>query len=264
MRYLLFFVLLVFVGCNPIPKKDKHPDVPQLIELLKDESKFRKVTDMTGLSSLVFLNDDRILLKPDNSNSPLKIIDVNKNILFEKIYNWEQPFYIDKQGNLYFNGKKFFYPDYGKQEDFKTMVIADSLHKKSEELKDLNDSLQMDALKKYEVEMLKPYGLKPCPYTIVNTERCDVFRVINQTLVVRQADLFKSELDITKTEIPKFDDDVLIGWRNGKLPNPDYLAYYELKKQRFKCDDMTVPKTVSLKGKQYFFAPSLGLYQILF
>jgi hypothetical protein len=264
MKYLLFFVLLTCIGCNPIPKKDKYPDVPQLIDLLKDESKFRKVTDMTGLSSLVFLNDNRILLKPDNSNSPIKVMDVDKNIVFEKIYDWSQPFYIDKQGNLYFNRKKFFYPDYKKQEDFRTVVIADSLSKKSEELKDLNDSLRMKALAAYELEILKPYGLKPCPYTIVNTARCDVFTVIDQTLVVRQTDLFKSELDIPKTEIPKFDDDVLIGWRNGKLPSPDYLAYYELKKQRFKCDDMIMPKTVTLKGRQYFFAPGLGLYQILF
>lgn len=264
MRYLPFFIILVFLGCNPIPKKDKHPDVPQLIELLKDESKFRKVTDMTGLSSLVFFNDDRILLKPNNSNSPVKIIDVNKNIVFEKIYDWEQPFYIDKQGNLYLNGKKFFYPDYKKQENFKTVVITDSLRRKSEELRELNDSLQMKVLNRYELEMLQPYGLKPCPYTIVNTERCDVFKVINQTLVVRQTDLFKSELDIPKTEIPKFDDDVLIGWRNGKLPSPDYLAYYELKKQRFKCDDMIMPKIITLKDKPYLFASGLGLYQILF
>ncbi|WP_343558883.1 hypothetical protein [Sphingobacterium sp.] len=264
MRYLLFFVMLTFLGCNPIPKKDKHPDIPQLVELLKDESKFNKVTDMTGLSSLVFLNDDRILLKPDNSNSPIKIMDVDKNILFEKNYDWKRPFYIDKQGNLYFNGKKFFYPDYKKQEEFKTVVIADSLQKKSEELKGLNDSLQMKALAEYEFELLKPYGLNPCPYTIVNTERCDVFMVINQTLVVRQTDLFKSELDIPKTEIPKFDEDVLVGWRNGKLPSPDYLSYYELKKQRFKCDDIILPKTLTLKGKLYLFASGLGLYQILF
>ena len=189
---------------------------------------------------------------------------VDKNIVFEKVYNWNQPFYIDKQGNLYFNGKKFFYPDYKKQEDFRTVVIADSLSQKSEELEELNDSLRMKALATYELEILKPYGLKPCPYTIVNTAHCDVFTVIGQTLVVRQTDLFKSELDIPKTEIPKFDDDVLIGWRNGKLPSPDYLAYYELKKQRFKCDDMIMPKTVTLKGRQYFFAPGLGLYQILF
>ena len=264
MRYLFLFALLLVLGCNPIPKKDKHPEVPQLTDLLKDDSKFRKVTDMAGLSKLIFLNNDRILLKPDNSNSPVKIIDVDKNIVFEKVYDWKLPFYIDKEGNLYLNGKKFFYPDYKIQEDFKTVVIADSLSKKSEELKDLNDSLKMLALEKYELEILKPYGLKPCPYTIVNTERCNVFKIINQTLVVRQIELFKSELNVPKTTIPKFDDDVLIGWRNGKLPSPDYLAYYELKKQRFKCDDMVNPTTVTLKGKPYLFAPSLGLYQILF
>ncbi|RZL61596.1 MAG: hypothetical protein EOO93_13020 [Pedobacter sp.] len=264
MRYLILFALLVVLGCNPIPKKDAHPDVPQLEDLLKDNSKFRKVTDMEGLSNVVFLNDDRILLKPDNSKSPVKIIDADKNILFEKVYDWELPFYIDKQSNLYLNGKKYFYTDYKKEEDFKTVVIADSLSKKFEELNNLSDSLRRKAVDKYEVELLRPYGLKPCPYTIVNTERCDVFKVINQTLVVREAELFKIEFDMPKTKIPKFDDDVLIGWRNGKLPSPDYLAYYELKKQKFKCDEMVNPTTVKLKGKPYLFAPGLGLYQILF
>lgn len=261
-----FFLINVSMlgACNPFPKKDKHPDIPQLTELLKDDKKFRMVSDMKDLSSINILDDERILLKPNNSQLPVRIIDLNKNILFEKVYDWKMPFYIDKQGNLYLNGKKFFYPDYKKQEDFKTVVIEDSLSKKSEELKDLNDSLHKKALDKYEVEILKPYGLKPCPYTIVNTKNCNVFKIINQTLVVRQTELFYSELSVAKFAVNKFDDDVLIGWRNGKLPSPDYLAYYELNEQKFKCDNMTHPTTVKLRGKLYLFAPGLGLYQVLF
>ena len=264
MRYLNFILFLLILGCNPIPKKDKHPNAPLLTELLKDSLKFRKVVDMENVGELVFLNDDRILIKPDNSNQPFQIIDVNKLVLFQAVYDWNLPFYVDKQGNLYFNRKKFFYPDYKKQEDFKTVVFADSLSKKSEELKDLNDSLRLKALDKYEVELLRPYGLKPCGYTIVNTTSCNVFTIKNETLIVRQTELFKSELHKPKFDISKFDDDVLTGWKNGRLPSPDYLAYYELNKQKFKCDDMTLPRTVTLKDKTYLYAPSLGLYQVLF
>jgi len=264
MRYLNFIVLLFVLGCNPIPKKDAHPEVALLTELLKDSSKFRQVTDMNNISELVFLNDDRILVKPDNSNLPMKIIDINNKVVFEQVYDWKLPFYIDKQGNLYFNRKKFSYPDYKKQEDFKTVVFADSLSKKSEELKHLNDSLRLKAVDKYEIEIIKPYGLEPCEYTIVNTERCDVFEIRNATLIVRQTELFKSEIQKPKSEISKFDDDVLIGWKNGRLPSPDYLAYYELNKQKFKCDDMTLPKTLTLKNKTYLYAASLGLYEVLF
>jgi len=264
MRYLNFIVLLFVLGCNPIPKKDAHPEVALLTELLKDSSKFRQVTDMNNISELVFLNDDRILVKPDNSNLPMKIIDINNKVVFEQVYDWKLPFYIDKQGNLYFNRKKFSYPDYKKQEDFKTVVFADSLSKKSEELKHLNDSLRLKAVDKYEIEIIKPYGLEPCEYTTVNTERCDVFEIRNATLIVRQTELFKSEIQKPKLEISKFDDDVLIGWKNGRLPSPDYLAYYELNKQKFKCDDMTLPKTLTLKNKTYLYAPSLGLYEVLF
>lgn len=264
MRYTLLFALLVVLGCNPIPKKDKHPDVPKLTDLLKDESKFRKVTDMIDLNEIIILSDDRVLLKQKGSLLSFSIIDVNKKVIFEHFYDARLPFYVDMQGNLYFDKKKFFYPDYKKEVDFKTVVIADSLSKKSEELKDLSDSLHKKALDKYEVEILKPYGLKPCPYTIVNTQNCNVFKIINQTLVVRQTELFHSELSVPKFAVSKVDDDVLIGWRNGKLPSPDYLAYYELNKQKFKCDDMVNPTTVTLNGKLYLFAPGLGLYQILF
>lgn len=264
MKYLSFIAFLFIFGCNPIPKKDAHPEVPLLTDLLKDESKFRKVSDMKDVSELVFLNDDRILVKPNNSNLPFKIIDVDRNVIFQDVYDWKLPFYVDKQNNLYFNRKKFFYPDYKKQEDFKTIVFADSLSKKYEELKDLNDSLRLKAVDQYEVDLLKPYRLKPCEYVIVNTERCNVFEIRNDALIVRQTELFKSEFSKTKKEIPKFDDDVLTGWNNGRLPNPVYLAYYELNKQKFKCNDMTNPTTVILKGKTYLYASSLGLYQLLF
>ena len=264
MKYLIFIFILFVLGCNPIPKKDAHPEVPLLTELLKDTSKFGKVADKKDVSELIFLNDDGLLVMPNNSNLPFKIIDVDKKIIFQHVYDWNLPFYVDKQGNLYFNGKKFFYPDYQKEHDFKTVVLADSLSKKSEELKDLNDSLRLKAVDKYEVDLLKSYHLKPCEYTVVNTERCDVFEIRNNALIVRQTELFKSDFSKTKREISKFDDDVLVGWQNGKLHSPNYLAYYELNKQKFKCDDMTLPSTVVLNKRIYLYAPSLGLYQVLF
>lgn len=263
MKYIIIIFVIFIFGCNPIPKKDAHPYVPFLTELLKDGSKFRKVTDMKDVGELIILDDYRILVKPDNSNLPFKIIEINNNIIFKDVYDWKLPFYVDKQGNLYFNRKKFFYPDYKKQEDFKTVVFADSLSKKSDDLKDLNDSLRLKLHYKYEVDLLKPYGLQPCEYTMAHTTNCNVFTVRNGALIVRQTELFKTELFKPEFEISKFDDDVLIGWKNGKLPSPDYLAYYVLGKHKFKCDDMTYPRTVEIAGKQYLHIASQGLYQIL-
>mgnify|MGYP003574948089 CR=1 FL=1 len=264
MRYCYFILAIIILGCNPIPKKDAHPDVALLTDLLKDNSKFKKIIDMKDVSELIFLNDDRILIKPNNSNKPFKITDENGKVVFEEKYDWKLPFYVAKNGDLYFNKKKFFHPDYKRQEEFKTVVFADSLSKKAEELKDLNDSVALKELKNYEIALLKPYGLKPCPYTIVNTANCNVFKIINETLVVRDKELFHSELSVPKFAIDKFDDDVLIKWQNGRLPNPVYLAYYKLNEQKFKCDDMTLPTTVTLNSKTYLYAPSLGLYQVLF
>ncbi|MFC4211836.1 hypothetical protein ACFOWA_11620 [Pedobacter lithocola] len=264
MKYISLIVVILLFGCNPFPKKDAHPEVPLLADLLKDETKFKKVFDGKDFGEVVFLNDDRILIKPNNSNLPFKIFDVDNKVIFKAVYNWNMPFYIDEKGNLYFNQQKFFYPDYKKQENFKTVVVADSLSKKAEQVKGLNDSLGLQAIKKYEIELLKPYNLVPCENSIVITVGCSVFKIKNNTLIVMQTDLFKSEQNKPQFEIPKFDDDVLTGWNNGRLPSPAYLAYYELNKQKFKCDDMTNPKTITLKSNTYFYASSLGLYKVLF
>ncbi|MFD2287097.1 hypothetical protein GJU39_10640 [Pedobacter petrophilus] len=257
------FCTVALSACNPFPKDDSHPELPLLEDLIKDKSKFKKVVGMGNLSEIIFLKDDRILLKPDNSNLPFKISSLKNELILEEIYDWNVPFYIDKQGDLFFNRQKYHYPDYKKHEDFKTIVVQDSLNQKSEEVQNLNDSVGLKALKDYEVELLKPFDLTPCEYIIVNTERCDVFEVRNNALIVRQDEHFKIDFLKPKTDITKFDDDVLIAWHNGKLPNPVYLAYYQINNMKFKCDNMTYPKTIVIGGKMHIYVNSFGLYEIL-
>lgn len=263
MRYLIFVCFICLLGCNPFPKKDAHPEVPLLNNLLKDKTKFKKIVGMDGLSEILVLKSDRLLLTPNNSNLTFKIIDVNNKLVIEKKFDWKLPFYVDRAGNLYFDRAKYYFPDYNKSEPFKTVVVQDSLDKKSEDLQNLTDSLRWKAVDKYEISLLKQYGLQKCENSIANTAGCDVFKIINNTLVVRQTELFKNEFEKTKTSVPKFDKDILIGWKNGKLPSPDYLAYYQFGDLKFKCDDMTHPTTVEIAGKKYLHLPSDGLYQIL-
>ncbi|TDG36444.1 hypothetical protein EZJ43_07960 [Pedobacter changchengzhani] len=262
LTFILLCTFFIF-GCNPFPRTDAHPEVPLLEDLLKDKSKFKKIVGMENLTEIIFLKDDRILLKPDNSNLPFKIINPENNVILADKYDWNLPFYIDKQGELYFNRKKYFYPDYKKQEGFKNIVVQDSLSKISEENNDLNDSIGLKIWQDYEVKLLKPYGLVPCGNTIVNTDQCDFFEVRNNTLVVRQDERFKIDFVKQKNDIPKFDDNVLIAWHNGKMPNPIYLAYYQINTIKFKCDDMTYPQTVVIADKTYLYSASVGLYQIL-
>jgi hypothetical protein len=255
-------VLFLF-GCNPFPKKDNHPEVPELSELLKDQSKFKKVYDTKDLSGIIFLRDGRILLKPNNSNLTFKITDVEKGVVIEDKFDWKLPFYIDEKGDLYFNREKYFYPDYRQKQEFQTVVFQDSINRKLEDLKNLSDSVRFKAVDEYERKLLKPYGLTPCENVVVNTERCDVFGIKNGALIVRQTELFKVDFMQSAKDIPKFDDDVLIAWHNGKLPNPVYLAYYQLQDLKFKCDDMVLPKTIQIAHKNYFYTLQFGLYQIL-
>lgn len=257
----LVFLMATLLACNPFPKKDTHPEVPFLADLVKDTTKFIKVLGMEQLSEVTFLKDDRILLRPDNSKLPFKIIDIHGTVIIEKIFDWKLPFYLDKEGNLYFNKEKYDYPDYKKHDYFKTVVFKDSIDKKSEALgSQFADSIKFKMLDDYEIKLLEPYGLKPCEYQVVHRERCNVFEVKNNVLLVRQDDLNKNDFAKLPAVPETFDDDILVRWQNGRIASPVYLEYYQVAKYKFKCEDMTQPKMIKLKGQNYLFSYSLGLF----
>jgi hypothetical protein len=259
----LVFFIVALVACNPFPKKDTHPELPFLADLVKDTTKFIKVVSMEQVAEVTFLKDDRILLRPDNSHLPFKIIDINGTVIIEQLFDWKLPFYLDKQGNLYFNREKYDYPDYTKHDHFKTVVFKDSIDKKSTTLdSQFADSIKFKMLDAYEIELLAPYGLKPCEYQVVHRERCDVFEIRNNTLIVRQDDLRKNDFAKVPVAPEKFDEDVLIRWQNGRIAYPVYLAYYQVGKYKFKCEDMTLPTMIKLKGQNYLFSYDLGVFLV--
>ena len=259
----LLFLIVLLAGCNPFPKKDTHPELPYLIDLLKDSTKFKQIIGKDQFSELAFLKDDRILLKSGDSELPFKIIDIPGKVIIEQRFDWKMPFYLDQEGNLYFNKEKYQYPDYKKHAAFKTVVFKDSIDKKSEELGDqFADSVKFKMLDDYEIKLLQPYGLKPCEYQIVNTERCDVFEIRNNALLVRQEDRYKNDFAKLPAAAARFDEDVLIRWQNGRMVSPVYLAYYQVSQHKFKCDDMTLPQTIQLKGQNYLISNATGLFLI--
>lgn len=262
MKYIAFLFVLLFFACNPFPKKDKHPEVSLLADLLKDTAKFKKVIGAEQFKDIAFLKNDRIILIPNQSNLPFKIIDANNNVILEKVFDWKLPFYIDIEGNLYFNMQKYFLPDYKKYEPFKTVVIQDSLEQKSSALKKMDDSLSAKAIEAYKINLLARYGLEPCENIPLQSGKCDVFEIKKGALIVRQPELFKNDFTKQTKDIGKFDDDVLIKWNNGKLPNPVYLSYYQMDGQKFKCDSMIFPKMITLGGKKFLFSSNIGLYQL--
>lgn len=258
----LVFIMGTLLACNPFPKKDTHPEVPFLADLVKDTTKFTKVLGLEHLSEIAFLKDDRILLKPDDSHLPFKIIDIHGTVIIEKIFDWKLPFHLDQQGNLYFNREKYDYPDYKRHAYFTTVVFKDSIDKKSEALDSkFADSIKFKMLDDYEIKLLKPYGLKPCGYQ-VDREKCNVFEVKNNALLVRQDDLYKNDFAKVPVVPQTFDDAILVRWQNSRIAYPVYLVYYQMGKHKFKCEDMTIPNVIKLKGQNYLFSYAFGLFLI--
>ncbi|WP_431291831.1 hypothetical protein [Pedobacter sp. P26] len=58
-KFAGLMMMLLASACNPFPKKDSHPEVPLISDLLQDQGKFKLVTDMQNLSEIIFLEDDR-------------------------------------------------------------------------------------------------------------------------------------------------------------------------------------------------------------
>lgn len=262
--YRLLFIMLFLAACNPFPKKDTHPDLPLLSELLLKKEVFTKVLDYKAVSNISFLKDDRILVLPDHSDLPLKIIDGEGAIVFQEVYNFKKPLYLDQEGNLYCNGMKYFYPDYKRMTYFETVVINDSLNNKHAEfeLKNPgNDVLNRTLNEAYEKEFLEKYHLEPCDFVLVNEERCDVFEIRDNQLVVRQAELIKNDFAKKEQQLNQFDEPVLLRWENSRMVTPEYMYYYQINGElKFKLEEVEMLKFSILKGRTYLDTP-YGLFK---
>lgn len=262
--YRLLFIMLFLAACNPFPKKDTHPDLPLLSELLLKKEVFTKVLDYKAVSNISFLKDDRILVLPDHSDLPLKIIDGEGAIVFQEVYNFKKPLYLDQEGNLYCNGMKYFYPDYKRMTYFETVVINDSLNNKHAEfeLKNPgNDVLNRTLNEAYEKEFLEKYHLEPCDFVLVNEERCDVFEIRDNQLVVRQAELIKNDFAKKEQQLDQFDEPVLLRWENSRMVTPEYMYYYQINGElKFKLEEVEMLKFSILKGRTYLDTP-YGLFK---
>lgn len=262
--YRLLFIMLFLAACNPFPKKDTHPDLPLLSELLLKKEVFTKVLDYKAVSNISFLKDDRILVLPDHSDLPLKIIDGEGAIVFQEVYNFKKPLYLDQEGNLYCNGMKYFYPDYKRMTYFETVVINDSLNNKHAEfeLKNPgNDVLNRTLNEAYEKEFLEKYHLEPCDFVLVNEERCDVFEIRDNQLVVRQAELIKNDFAKKEQQLNQFDEPVLLRWENSRMVTPEYMYYYQINRElKFKLEEVEMLKFSILKGRTYLDTP-YGLFK---
>lgn len=262
--YRLLFIMLFLAACNPFPKKDTHPDLLLLSELLLKKEVFTKVLDYKAVSNISFLKDDRILVLPDHSDLPLKIIDGEGAIVFQEVYNFKKPLYLDQEGNLYCNGMKYFYPDYKRMTYFETVVINDSLNNKHAEfeLKNPgNDVLNRTLNEAYEKEFLEKYHLEPCDFVLVNEERCDVFEIRDNQLVVRQAELIKNDFAKKEQQLNQFDEPVLLRWENSRMVTPEYMYYYQINGElKFKLEEVEMLKFSILKGRTYLDTP-YGLFK---
>jgi hypothetical protein len=271
-------VFMFFIACNPIPKKDIHPELPYLKDLLKDQSKFTGMIlhPRDAPTQLYFLKSDKIVLPSISSDAPIKIVDIHNKVLFEKVYNWNMPFYIDSVGNIYCNNMKYSAPDYKTEVQCAAVYIADSTRAFSDKLDKqfvstddvakqmYNDSVSLKLYTEYEKQLLVKYGINP------NNADEIVYKIVNNQLVVwnNKGNLFVIDAYLKPTsKVEYFDESVLLEYRNsgGHFggPYPVYLNYHKLKNGiKFKEEDNPWPEIISLEGKDYIYFNKCGLFLI--
>ncbi len=277
-RAVKLIYLLLFVACNPIPKKDTHPEVPYLKDLLKDQSKFEQVKfdSDENKRDVYFLKSDKVFLSSNSSDEPFKIVDVHNKVVFEKIYNWNIPFYMDSVGNIYCNHKKYFAPEYKMEVPLMAVNIQDSTMAYSIKLnkmfpstddvlkQTINDSLSLKMYIDYEKKLQLKYGID------ANNNDNRVYKIIQNRLVVchNKTGLFFIDAYLKpSTKVDYFDESILLEYRTsgGHFggPYPVYLNYHVLKNGiKFKEEDNPWPDLISLEGKDYIYFNKCGLFLI--
>ena len=260
--------LFFFLSCNPIPKKDSHPELPYLLDLLKDKTKFTKVViDTVGLFDIEFLKSDKILLKKNDSNYPIQIIDVDGKTIFEKKIDWNIPFYIDSKGNIYCDNLKYEYPNFTHIEKLESVYIKDSianynelLYKKfstsgNQKKDEIYSKIRLKMYINYENEILKKYGIE---------EQEEVFEIRNNQLVVWSDEKFKNDFEKETNKFEFYDKSILLKYGNsgGHFGGP-YLNYYKLnEKCNFKAIDNPWPVKIKLNDQNYIYFSEAGLFKI--
>jgi hypothetical protein len=275
--FIAIVILSMNLACNPIPKKDSHPELPYLKDVLKDQSKFTEVKfiGIEKTPQLYFLKSDKIVLPASNSDAPIRILSLNNEVLFEKVYNWDKPFYMDSLGNIYCNSKQYLAPDYKVEMPFNTIHVDDSINEYRKQLEKMfpssnddakqrdNDSISTKMYVDYERKLLLRYSLDP------NSEEM-IYKIMNNQLMVcnNKGNLFVIDPYLKKTsKVDYFDESILLEYRSsgGHFggPYPVYLNYHVLKNGiKFKEEDNPWPETIELEGKEYIYFNKCGLYRI--
>ncbi len=161
--FLILTFLLFLIGCNPFPKEDSHPEVPYLKDLVKNKNILQKIDFDTIFKEYSFLKSSKILLQPHRYSDEFRIIDINKNSIFEMKIDSEIPTYFDKSGNIYCNNMKYFYPDYKKSIVCKSIDIKKIINDYQmaiEKTLPNNDSVFWVKSREYAKKIIKKNNLK--------------------------------------------------------------------------------------------------------
>ncbi|HRX16371.1 MAG TPA: hypothetical protein P5123_08660 [Spirochaetota bacterium] len=274
------FLLLFFltVACNPLPKKDKYPDVPLFEEAVSDHNIFEKISSGSNQFEIVFLKDNRIMFLPVLSKYTslqgiLKISELNgHNIRSVNIEDGE-PLYIDTEGNLHYKNTKYIYPDYKQTQAYETIIISDILRDKKRKLDELYKDDESKASKifdEYQKELSNKYQIEPCESSLNSLfagESCDLYFFHNDRLVIRQNQLYKNEFAKETKPLKEFDDPVITGYKGSGgdygVPLPVYMRYYEIGDNiKFKEKDYPYPVQIKLNGDQFVYSARYGLYRV--
>ena len=283
---LIFIVLsiLSLLGCDYVPKDDKHPEVSFFEDIIKDKTIFEPIATIDKNPSIshqiFFLNNGRYFsfkeyLEEINQNNQednkkdidhqsvydLEIRDLKKNIYFQdKIIepnNSYSPLVIDKNANLYFKEHLYLSPNYNQKQEAKLINITDSLQAS---ISNFKNETNIDSTKNIHLLLLeKKYNFK---------KKENVSYIIQNGNVI----LFQNQKIINDSEqkwenFDEFDDSILVEYRNDNraFPSSYYYSYYSFGNIKFKYSDgrsgTIHPRKIEYGGQVYLFHPKFGIYR---
>ena len=269
--------MTVSLNCRFFTEEDKHPEVIDFEEVIKDKNYFEPIYekhdpysgDIFLLKTYKFLVVNQYYEKIESYDNSAKQItddlitnlelrDLNGKLIFSRTLENES-YFVDNKGNLYVENFQYSAPDYIQKKIFPMVNIEDSLywfHQKNTNVYN-TDSLNSVYLKEAE----KEYGFK---YS-------DTLRyAISQDKLILFTNLKATDQSqLKRINLKEFDEKALIDVRStGRLDfgTSFYYHYFQIGDLKFKYSDdengFEVPETFIYKGKTYLFHDRLGIYKL--
>lgn len=273
----MIFLLTVISSCSFFTEEDKHPEVIDFEEFIKNKNYFEPIYAKSDAYSgeIFLLKSNKFLVVSPFQKEVKSQEDSVKQVNGDWYYHLElrnfdgkqifsttikdESYFVDDKGNFYVENFQYSATEYLQKKLFPIINIEDSLYRFREKNPNVynTDSLNSAYLKEAE----KKYGFKYSDTLryMISQDKLILFTNLKAT----------NQSQLVLTDLEEFDEKALMDIRStGRLDlgTSFYYHYFKIGDLKFKYSDdnngFELPQKFTHNGKTYIFHKRFGIYKL--